>query len=99
MSEDKPLTTRLPCQVHTGKHIPHPHINHRHHVWPLADGGPDVEENIVIVCPNGHANSHALLDLFRLHRGAPPYTELRTFAFGERDVAALGWKRLTRRQM
>jgi HNH endonuclease len=29
-----------------------------HHVWPLGDDGPDIEENVVCVCPN----CHVLLD-------------------------------------
>jgi len=94
-----PLTTSKPCLVHGKRHIPNPHLNHRHHVWPLGEGGPDIEANIVVVCPTGHLNIHALLNLFKLHSGEPPYTELRQFAMGERELAALGYQRMTRGSM
>lgn len=92
------LTTREPCLLHE-RHIPNPHLNHFHHVWPLGDGGPDIDENIVVVCPTGHANIHTLLDLYRLHLGQPPYAVVRTFAFKEREYAQLGWQRITRGAM
>ena len=95
---NEPLTTSQPCQVHN-KHIPNPHLNERHHVWPLGEGGPDIPENIVVVCPTGHFNIHALLKLFKLHAGPPPYTELRQFTHGERNVAELGYVRLARGAM
>jgi hypothetical protein len=34
---------------------------HLHHVVPLADGGADVEENLVPLCPTHHVVAHALL--------------------------------------
>jgi len=33
----------------------------RHHIQPLALGGPDVPGNIVNCCPTSHANIHVLL--------------------------------------
>lgn len=33
-----------------------------HHVVPLAEGGPDVLENTVALCPNCHRRSHVLAD-------------------------------------
>jgi hypothetical protein len=48
------------CQVH-GDHRPIPLELHRHHVWPQAMGGPDVEANKVTVCPTGHANIHVAM--------------------------------------
>ncbi len=95
-SSAAPRTTREPCLVHGSRHIPNSHVNHRHHVWPVSLGGPDTPDNIVVVCPTGHANIHTLLNLFRVHRGEPPYTETRQFAFGERELARLGWQRLQR---
>ncbi len=87
-----------PCRVHT-KHVPNPHSVDRHHVWPTADGGPDIPENIVVVCPTGHRNIHDLLNLFKLFRGKPPYIELRKFAFEERTLAELGYSRIARGAM
>lgn len=98
MNEEQLIGTAEPCQVHP-KHKPHPHVNHRHHVWPLGDGGPDIDTNIVVVCPTGHVNIHALLTLYRVHRGKPPYTEFRAFSYGERRYAQLGWERISRKAM
>ncbi len=42
-------------------HRPHPLELHRHHVWPLYLGGPDIEANIVWLCPSGHVSCHELL--------------------------------------
>ena len=93
-----PLTTALPCTVHRN-HSPRSHINHRHHIWPLGEGGPNIPANTVVVCPTGDSNIHALLDLYRANRGAPPYVESRTFAFGEREYAERGWQAMTRRAL
>lgn len=37
---------------------------HRHHIIPLYAGGPDVEENIVHVCPATHDWIHVILREF-----------------------------------
>lgn len=91
-------TTTADCRVHT-RHTPQPHENHRHHVWPKGMGGPDIEDNIVVVCPTGHYNIHDLLQQYILHGGEPPYAVLRKYAFKERHYAELGFKRLTRKTM
>ncbi len=88
----QPRMTRQPCQQHS-RHHPASHLNEQHHIWPLGMGGPDSPDNRVVICPTGHNNVHALLKLFQLHRGEPPYAELRVFAFGERELARLGWQR------
>lgn len=88
-----PLTTREPCAIHS-KHIPETHLNERHHVWPLGEGGPNIEDNLITLCATGHNNVHELLKLYKLHRAAPPYSELRRFSRGERQLAALGWERI-----
>ena len=95
---DEGRITTEPCLVHT-KHTPASHLNERHHVWPLGDGGPRSGDNLVVICPTGHSNVHSLLRLYRVHRGQPPYSELRTFAFGEREITRLGWDQITRRAM
>lgn len=91
-------TTSQPCQLHT-RHLPESHQNHFHHIWPLGDGGPDIMDNKVAVCPTGHYNIHVLLTEFKVYMGNVPYTILRTFSFEERKYAELGYKRLTRGAM
>ncbi len=93
-----PRMTTLPCLVHS-KHIPESHVNHRHHVWPLADGGPSTNDNTVVVCPTGHGNIHALLKELLMHDGVLPYSRLRQFARQERAIAMLGWERIQRKAM
>lgn len=91
-------TTTQPCQLHT-KHMPETHINHRHHVWPKGDGGPDIEDNIIVACPTGHYNVHDLLAFYKIHMGNVPYSVLRRYAMNERKFAKLGYDRLTRKSM
>lgn len=91
-------TTREPCLLHKS-HVPNSHINERHHVWPLGEGGPNTKANIVVVCATGHNNIHDLIKLMKVHRGKVPYAILRTFSFGEREVAKLGYDRITRGAM
>lgn len=90
--------TSQPCQLHK-KHVPETHVNHRHHVWPLGEGGPDIEDNIVATCATGHYSTHALLQEFKIHQGNVPYAILRRFSLGERKYAELGYNRLTRGSM
>lgn len=91
-------STVAACQVHN-RHIPAPHINHRHHIWPLGEGGPDIEDNIVVVCATGHYSIHDLLSHYKMYQGNPPYTVLKRYAFGERKYAKLGYDRITRKSM
>lgn len=92
------LTTSQPCQVHK-QHIPSPHVNHRHHVWPKGDGGPDIQDNIIAVCPTGHYNVHDLLAHFKMLMGNVPYTILRNYTLEERKYAKLGYDRILRKSM
>jgi hypothetical protein len=91
-------TTSQRCELH-GRHLPESHINHRHHVWPLGDGGPDISDNIIVICPTGHMNVHDLVSHYKMLMGEVPYTILRTYSFEERRVAKLGYDRLTRKSM
>ncbi len=91
-------TTSQPCQLHK-KHIPESRVNHRHHVWPLGYGGPDIEDNILVACPTGHYNVHDLLQQYIMLMGKVPYPILRRYSYGERKAAELGYKRLTRKAM
>lgn len=91
-------TTVQPCELHK-RHLPESHINHRHHIWSLGDGGPDIQDNIVVACPTGHYNIHSLLQEYKTHMGNVPYHILRQYSFDERKYAELGYRRLTRGEM
>lgn len=91
-------TTSADCLIHSA-HKPTPHLNHRHHVWPLGEGGPNIEDNIVVACPTGHVNIHEVIKLYTLYMGRPPYKELRRFSFNERKYGKLGFDRITRKSM
>lgn len=91
-------STTQPCQVHN-RHMPESHINHRHHVWPKGDGGPDIEDNIIVVCATGHYNIHDLLSHFRMLQGNVPYSVLRRYSHDERRYAKLGYERIVRKAM
>lgn len=91
-------TTSKPCEVHT-VHKPSSHINHEHHVWPRGHGGPNVAENLIVVCPTGHYNIHRLLEELLTARGEVPYSVLRQFAHDERKYAQLGYDRITRQAL
>jgi hypothetical protein len=36
-----------------------PEVIHRHHIIPLKEGGPDILENIVFLCPKCHRKAEA----------------------------------------
>lgn len=92
------MTTKLPCEVHR-THSPHSHINQRHHVWPLGEGGPNVAANIVVVCPTGHANIHDLLARMVAGGGLVPYSVQRWYGRRERELARLGYERIQRQAL
>lgn len=93
-----PLLTSQPCTIH-GDHRPNSHLNHRHHVWPLGDGGPDSPTNVVVVCPTGHENIHLLIRLLKKYNGILSRFMLRGFSKEEIKLAYLGYERLTKRRM
>lgn len=93
---DSALKTTQPCQVHHGAHVPATHLNHRHHVWPLALGGPNRADNVIVVCPTGHYNIHTLLDEYIIRRGEVAWAVIRRYTRGEREYAKLGYDRHTR---
>jgi hypothetical protein len=52
-----------PC---VAEHRPAPLELERHHILPLAMGGPDVAANVAWVCPTTHTNVHEVLrEIFR----------------------------------
>lgn len=92
-------TTSAECELHKF-HIPSSHQNHIHHIWPLGEGGPNVKENTIVVCPTGHANIHVILHEMKIMRGHVTYNSyLRQFSFQERRVAKLGWDRMQRKAL
>jgi hypothetical protein len=76
------------------QHRPEPVILHSHHVWPLGEGGPDIQANLLWVCPSTHSNIH---ELWRLlvkagKSGVPlPWREHRLYSEYVRGVVARGY--------
>lgn len=94
MTEREPLTAspsgerKCHCVL---RHNPIPQELHRHHVWPLGEGGPDVSENLLWLCPTTHSNIHKLWRLYETHKGAPPYTIRRQYSIYARSIVDRGW--------
>lgn len=63
----------------------------RHHVLPLAWGGPDTDANIEWLCPNGHRMVHDLLRAYQRSYGTPPWEVRRAFSPYTRALAQRGW--------
>lgn len=85
-------------------HRPAPLELNAHHVWPLANGGPDVPENIVWLCPTAHTNVHELLRL--MMKAGRPMTDAQLSALVPQAVsryaaslARLGWRRIVSQSM
>lgn len=73
-------------------HVHHEHVPmERHHVWPLGDGGPDVEANKITVCANGHYSIHAYLDLLVRHGGEVPWDTGKYYGPHVRSYALKGY--------
>lgn len=68
---------------------------HRHHVWPLGKGGPDVEENLLWLCPTQHVNVHELWRHWERYGGEPPWEIRRQYSHYCRSVVADGWQQMT----
>lgn len=51
-----------PCRC-VADHNPEPLDGEVHHIWPKGMGGPDVNENVVFLCPTAHTNAHEILRL------------------------------------
>lgn len=56
----------------SGKHVPRPHILHRHHIIPISFGGDNARENLIDLCPTTHENVHNLLRQYKKFNGRPP---------------------------
>lgn len=91
----KPADSYCRCVV---GHRPAPLELHGHHIWPTADGGPDIVSNMVTLCPTTHANVHDLLRSIKRSGGTLTYRQAQAiyaepvsqYAF---SVARLGWLR------
>jgi hypothetical protein len=64
----------------------------RHHVWPLGDGGPNIESNLITVCCNAHYSIHAFLDMLWRNNGIVPWTTARQYGKRVRDYAYSGYR-------
>lgn len=62
-----------------------------HHVWPLGNGGPDVRQNKIRVCANGHYSIHAMLDYLQKANGDVPWEFAKHFSPTIRNWAQHGY--------
>lgn len=82
----------------SANHQPYPLELAIHHVWPMADGGPDEPANEVPVCPTTHYNIH---ELYRAMKKASREISLHDFSNlysvpvsrYAHKIAALGYRR------
>lgn len=86
------------CSV-TRYHRPRPVQIDHHHVWPIAEGGPNVAANRVDACPSCHTSIHALLREYDRLRYTPPWLTRRKYPRGVQRLAALGWDRIGRQAL
>lgn len=77
-----------PC---VANHTPEPRELHRHHVWPLGKGGPDVRENLRWLCPTSHASAHRLWRAYDAAGGTPPWAVRAPYGRYVRQLVADGW--------
>jgi 5-methylcytosine-specific restriction endonuclease McrA len=86
---------RYNCKC-VSKHVPRALELHKHHVWPLGEGGPDARENLVILCPTSHSNVHRLWRLYEQYNGRPPWDILRNYSEYARAIVEKGRNLRTR---
>lgn len=79
-----------PC---VSRHVPKPVGWQRHHIQPLAWGGPDSDDNTVYLCATTHSNVHYLLREWRGQDGEPPWSFRQLFSSYTRDLAEDGFNR------
>ncbi len=84
------------CFVHRHKD---PQPVDKHHVWPLSEGGPDVKDNLVALCPNGHRRVHEYLRLLKKHDGKVPWLKRKLFGHRVRYVGQTGYEALKAAQI
>jgi hypothetical protein len=88
-------TKAAACEMHKA-HAPTVRILDVHHVTPLswyAAAGRPPDPRTETLCPTGHTNVHAFIDLLVEHDGAVPWTVAVHYGKAERDLATLGYRR------
>lgn len=73
------------------RHVPEPRELHRHHIWPLSEGGPDTKINLRWVCPTSHASIHRLWREYDKVGGEPVWDVRRIYSPYVRKLVADGW--------
>jgi hypothetical protein len=72
-------------------HRPIPQELHRHHVWPLGEGGPNIATNLRWLCPSTHSNVHRLWREYHAAGGEPPWEVRRIYGGYVRQLVSEGW--------
>ena len=64
-----------------------------HHIRPLSRGGPNVKDNRIRICANGHSDAHYVMDLCEDYKGYEniPRAILRSFGYRVRRLGKRGW--------
>ena len=75
-------------------HRPKPMELNRHHVWPLAEGGPSTDANLIWVCPTTHVSVHEYLRELRRYSGVLPVGLANEYPRYTRRLAELGYRRI-----
>lgn len=65
---------------------------HRHHILPLYLGGPDIDDNLVWICPNSHIATHEVLREYLRLDARPPWGWLDDYPVMARDLAERAWQ-------
>jgi hypothetical protein len=72
-------------------HTPKVVVFHEHHIVPISYGGPNTPENLVLLCPTGHATVHKLLAQYEKYDGTPPWAIRQLANPYLRAIAETGW--------
>jgi HNH endonuclease len=80
-------------------HRPRPDELHIHHIWPIAEGGPEVEANEVPLCPTAHSNTHEYLRTLKRYRGLVPWQVRRNYSRYCRELVEQGYRRILARTL
>jgi hypothetical protein len=72
-------------------HSPAAYVPTRHHIVPQSWDGPNVDANLITICPNTHEAVHRLLDTYVRNGGLPDWETRRHFSNFQRELAARAW--------
>ena len=78
--------------VCVGDHRPRPDELTVHHIFPLAEGGPNIPANKIPLCPTTHVNTHEYLRLLIRRQGLVPWQLRRNYAPYARRIAERGYR-------